>query len=106
MQADPLKPIFLTLVILLLPVLVRAQLHKQKTVDSLLVLISRARDDTSKIDLLNNLSFTYYNIDTKKGIDVGNRALKISQKISWKKGIAHAYNSLGANYWAKYDFIR
>jgi tetratricopeptide (TPR) repeat protein len=106
MQAKPLKSVFLILAVLLLPVLVRAQLHKQKTVDSLLVLISGARDDTSKIDLLNNLSFTYYNIDTKKGIDVGNQALKISQRIGWKKGIAHAYNSLGANYWAKYDFIR
>jgi tetratricopeptide (TPR) repeat protein len=106
MPVIAVKQLFSVILILLLPGLVMAQLHKQKTVDSLIIRMSNARDDTSKIYLLNNISFTYYNIDPKKGIDFANQALKMSEKIGWKKGIAKAYNCLGANYWAKYDFIR
>jgi tetratricopeptide (TPR) repeat protein len=106
MPVTAIKQLFSIALILLLPELVMAQMHKQKTVDSLLILISKAPEDTSKIDLLNKLSFTYYNIDPKKGIDFANQALKMSEKIGWKKGIASAYNYLGSNYWAKYDFIR
>ncbi len=90
----------------MLPEVVRSQLHKQKTADSLLILISKSRDVKSKIELLNELSFTYYNIDPEKGINIGNEALKMSKKIGWKIGIAKAYNGLGANYWARYDFIK
>jgi tetratricopeptide (TPR) repeat protein len=106
MPVTPVKTSFLLLLILLLPVLVRGQLHKQKTADSLILLISQAKNDTNKIFLLNSLSFTYYNIDPNKGIAYAKQALKMANKIGWKKGITKAYNCLGANYWAKYDFIR
>jgi sensor histidine kinase YesM len=106
MQLTVSRQVITTVIILLLPVLLKAQLHKQKTIDSLLGAIANAKEDTNKVRLLNGLSFTYYSIDLKKGIVYGTQALQLAEKLQWKKGIERAYNALGANYWAEYDFIR
>jgi tetratricopeptide (TPR) repeat protein len=106
MPAKSVKQVFSIALILLLPALAIAQLPKQKTVDSLLVLISKTRADTGKIVLLNKLSFIYHDIDVKKGIDFASQALKMAEKIGYKKGEIKAYYGLGSNYWAKYDFTR
>jgi tetratricopeptide (TPR) repeat protein len=106
MPGKSVKQVFSIALILLLPVLAVAQLPKQKTIDSLLFLISKARTDTGKIMLLNKMAFIYHDIDIKKGIDFANQALKMARKIGYKKGIVKVYYGLGANYWAQYDFIR
>jgi len=100
------KQLFSIVLILLLPQLASAQWPRQKAVDSLLALVPKTTVDTAKINLLTKLAYMYHDIDTKKGINFGEQALNAAGKIGYKKGMFNAYNALGANYWAKYDFIK
>lgn len=94
--------------LILLPAIACAQLSltSQRIVDSLTVLVNKAPEDSTKVDLLSNLSKKYYPIDYKKGFGYGNQALNLAKKIGWKSGIMRAYSSLAANYWARRDFMR
>lgn len=101
-----MKHLFNIAIFLLMPVLLQAQILEQQRVDSLLVLVSKAKNDTDKINLLNLLSYAYFTIDPAEGIRYGEEGLTFAKKIGWNKGMAGAYNSLGANYWAKNDFLK
>ena len=81
-----------------------AQSNDQQLIDSLLVVLPKTAD-TSKINILNRLSYQYSLIDTKKGILYGNEALILSQKKSWKKGEAISNFNIGENYFkgSNYD---
>ncbi|MGN6396243.1 MAG: tetratricopeptide repeat-containing sensor histidine kinase [Mucilaginibacter sp.] len=94
--------------LILLPAVACSQLSltNQRIVDSLTWLVNKAAEDSSKVDLLSNLSKKYYPIDYKKGLEYGNRALSLAKKIGWKQGVMRAYSSLAANYWARNDFMR
>ncbi|MBL7692908.1 MAG: tetratricopeptide repeat protein, partial [Flavipsychrobacter sp.] len=54
--------------------------------------------DTSKIKLLNNLSFAIHYFDPAEGLKYGHMALSIAEKINWKKGLGLVYNSLYASH--------
>ena len=94
--------------LILLPAIACAQLSltNQRIVDSLTALVNKAPEDSTKVDLLSNLSKKYYPINYKKGFEYGNQALNLAKKIGWKSGIMRAYSSLAANYWARNDFMR
>lgn len=77
--------------------LTSAQKEGQALVDSLLVELSRQPEDTSKVSLLNTLSFTYQNIDPYKGKVYGKRAMFLAQKLQWTNGLASAYRNIGIN---------
>jgi tetratricopeptide (TPR) repeat protein/ribosomal protein S13 len=95
----------LIIIILLVPELVMSQKHNQKETDSLLFLLNKKPNDTTRINLLNKLSMAFYYTNTKKGVYFGSLALSLSKKISWKKGIANSYISIGSNQWTDYNFI-
>ncbi|RZJ67836.1 MAG: tetratricopeptide repeat protein [Flavobacterium sp.] len=82
--------------------LIAQNLHAQKEgkprIDSLLTRLPKMANDSSKVKLLADLSFSYYNLDTNKGIKYGLDAVEISKKIGWQKGLGRAYNSIGVNY--------
>ena len=74
-----------------------------KTLDSLQNELLKAQSDTTKIKLLDALSFAYSNINADKGLAYAQKTEKLSQKIGWKKGIASAYADYGVNYMSKCD---
>jgi len=80
----------------------------QALIDSVLQLLSsdsyRNKEDSNKVQLLNNLSFGYREINPDQGIKYGQQALDLSSKLAWKRGIAHANISIGVNYLRKSDF--
>ncbi|AYL95829.1 tetratricopeptide repeat-containing sensor histidine kinase [Mucilaginibacter celer] len=104
MKLTSFRTLFIIAIMLIMPQMVWPQLLKQHAIDSLKNLIGKARADTDKILLLTKLSRIYFNIEPDNGISFGKNALTMSEKIGWKKGIALANNSLGSNYWAKYEF--
>ena len=73
----------------------------QKLVDSLQNELPSAREDTNKVNLLAELSKQMVQFDPDKGIEYGNDALALSNKLNWDKGISKALLSLGANYSGK-----
>jgi tetratricopeptide (TPR) repeat protein len=78
-------------------VIVQAQLQGQARIDSLLKELPKAKQDTNHVNLLADLSFEHYSIDPDKGVELGEKGLKLSEKIGWKEGQAKCCNSLGAN---------
>jgi len=81
-----------------------SQKHGSELIDSLKSRIPNATEDTVKISLLARLSFEYFGFDTDLGINYGEEALALSEKIGWNKGIALSYNSLGANWAIKSNY--
>jgi signal transduction histidine kinase/FixJ family two-component response regulator/HPt (histidine-containing phosphotransfer) domain-containing protein len=75
-----------------------AQKQGQARIDSLLQQLPRSKEDTNKIKLMNDLSFTYRTINSDEGIKFGMESLSLAVKLQWKQGIASANDALGINY--------
>ncbi len=69
-----------------------------------LVKISIEKTDTLKIKAFNSLGTFYINIDPDSSILYSNLALKVSQTIDFKRGIAHAYSNIGLALGKKGDY--
>ncbi len=77
---------------------------QQSVIDSLLRILPQAKEDTNKVKILNQLSYTYPYINPDEGLKFGKQALELANKIEWTQGIAGAYSSIGANYANKADY--
>ncbi len=84
----------------------RAQTPETLRIDSMLRVLRSLPEDTARVKLLNAISFLYFTLDPDEGIRRGMESQALAEKLKWPKGLAGAYNSLGANYWAKYDYIQ
>ncbi len=62
----------------------------QARIDSLLAQLPLANEDTSKVNLLVDLSFTYRAINPEEGISLGKQASELAKELKWSKGIADA----------------
>ncbi len=80
---------------------IQAQKQGRAYVDSLVKALPAIKVDTDQARLIDTISLLYNTINPDTGIKYGNRGLALSQKINWKRGIAKAYNGLGANSKAK-----
>lgn len=79
--------------------------QKQGTIDSLQTLLKTAREDSTKVNLLNDLSWELISIgDYTKAAEQANEALQLSEKINSKKDIALSLNSIGIIYWYQGDY--
>ncbi len=85
-----------------------AQKQGQERVDSILSVVNSWSSLNNLHDTLLaasyiELAYELHKIDPDKGILFGQKALELSTKINWKKGVASAYNRIGLCYWAKSD---
>jgi two-component system NtrC family sensor kinase len=84
-----------------------SQKQGQPRIDSLLQRLAGSKEDTNKVKLLNDLSFTYCTINSDEGIKFGMQCLSLAGRLQWKPGIAKAYDVLGMNYhFGKADYPR
>ena len=76
-----------------------AQKHGQELIDSLLKELSKTKYDTSKVNLLNDLSYQFQKIKKcDNGLQYGNQAFVLSKKNKFKLGEAEALYNIGVNY--------
>lgn len=79
-----------------------AQKQGKARVDSLLAEYNSPRfqkmPDTSKVKLINNISFAIHYLDPTEGLKYGHKALALAEQIKWKKGLGLVYNSLYASH--------
>ena len=75
-----------------------AQLQGQPLIDSLITQLPKAKEDTNKVILLNDLSLTYYSINPDEGLKYGKQGLALAEKLNWKRGMAYAYKVIAGNY--------
>ena len=75
---------------------------QQSIIDSLQKkLKDHPQKDTITLNNLNDLSFYYKDINPKKGIEIANEAIQLSQKIKDEKRLATSYNYSGVDYTAQ-----
>jgi len=67
----------------------------QPKIDSLFQVLRTSKQDTNKVLLLYDLSREFFNSDIVGSEKYSNRALFLSQKLGYKRGIALSYNNLG-----------
>lgn len=95
--------ILLVVFLYLLPEKVSGEIKQgQARIDSLLSCLPNAKEDTTKVGTLMQLSYAYYSIDPDKGYQYGNEAEAIASKLSdkdgskgWKYGMANANRGMG-----------
>src|SRR5688572_5293118 len=84
-----------------------AQPQGQHLIDSLLIQLPKANEDTNKVKLLNDLSLAYYSINPDEGLKFGDQGMALAEKLNWKKGTAYACKVIAGNYgFGKSDYSK
>lgn len=73
---------------------------QQAEVDSLSVQFRLLKEDTARVDVLNEIAFNYIHINPQIAKDDVNISLDLSKKISYSNGIARSYTVLGGINWS------
>jgi len=68
---------------------------QQNKIDSLHQLLATAKEDTTRVNLLNQLSRSFFNSKTDSALIYANRAREFSQKIGYVKGEVHSLTLIG-----------
>ncbi|MDQ1266058.1 MAG: Guanylate cyclase protein [Bacteroidota bacterium] len=82
-----------------------AQKQGQPLIDSLLHELTKYKNDTNRVIILNRLSFAYYADKPEETKRYADEALELSRKIGFKSGEAYSLSNIGTSYWvlAQYD---
>ena len=73
-----------------------AQKKSQDLVDSMMLLLPTLKEDSSKVNLILDLSEQlYYLAKMNEGINYLKQGIQLAEKINWKSGIANCYSNLG-----------
>lgn len=75
-----------------------------KIIDSLKIEFKKAKTDTVKINILNELSSKNFYSNPMEGMRYGEIALNLATKIKWKKGMAIANNHIATCHWVTANF--
>jgi len=96
---------WITFLFVFSPYLCKAQKENQSyLIDSLKREISCSKTDTTKIKLLNDISYIYSKFNFEEGIKYAQQAEALAISVAWKKGIADANLFLGLNNVAKCNY--
>lgn len=80
-------------------------MHGSERIAELQKKLAGHKDDTEKVDLLNEISYAYNKINPYEGIKYGTQSLSLAEELQWRKGAARANSCLGANYFSLSDFL-
>src|ERR1700752_2257351 len=69
-----------------------------RTIDSLNVLLSKVKDDTNKVIILNNLCNQYENSDPKKALVYANKGDSLATYLNFQRGKALCLDNIGTLY--------
>lgn len=76
----------------------------QDLIDSLLLELPKAKQDTNKVNLLNAIAGEYTNLYDEEGKKYAQQSTVLSQKINFKSGEAASYEIIGKFYSMEPDF--
>ena len=72
--------------------------------DSLFALIKKDKDDTSKVNHMNDLAKLLQNQFPDSSITICQRAIHLSEALNYNKGLSNSFLNLGVSYYYKGDF--
>jgi signal transduction histidine kinase len=99
-----MKKLYLLFCLFFISTISFSQISEKQEIDSLSTALNHSRVDSLKVDILNELSTLYYYNDSKKSFFYSTKALGLSKKIKYQRGIANSYNNIGVYYWLRSDF--
>jgi len=68
---------------------------QNKTLDSLNLVLKSTKQDTNRVNILNELTFASAQNDQETALDFVNQALLLAKKLNYKNGEAFAEYSIG-----------
>ncbi|HLT53653.1 MAG TPA: tetratricopeptide repeat-containing sensor histidine kinase [Flavobacteriaceae bacterium] len=68
--------------------------------------MTQVKQDTTRVNLLNELAFSYQYKAPETGIKYGQEALQLAKNLKWPNGIAMANKNIGVNYSVTSDFSK
>ena len=101
-----MKKTFILSTLFLATMLVSTGVAQSKYTDSLNIELAKAKDDTSRVLILANLSYhhRYQNLDTAQVY--AKQSLELTQKINFKRGESIAYQSIAVLYRLTGDYAK
>ncbi|MCD6013729.1 MAG: todS [Flavipsychrobacter sp.] len=81
-----------------------AQNQNRALADSLIRKLPDQKDDTHKVKILRKISSLYEYANPEDGLQYALQCLALAEKLDWQKGIANAYDVLGAYSLNKAEF--
>ena len=81
-----------------------AQKDIKKPTDSLLLVLSAAKEDTAKVNLLAEIMLAHVYYKPEEGLSYQKIGLELAQKSNWKPGIAKIKHRAGRLYWRLGNF--
>jgi tetratricopeptide (TPR) repeat protein len=79
---------------------------QQRKADSLRAILKNAKEDTTCVNLLNQLSNTLLNLgEYDHGLVYGQRAKKLAEQLHFQSGLASSLGSMGTVYWRQGNFL-
>lgn len=83
-----------------------AQKYGLEKADSLIRVLQTEKTDIGRVRLMADISTTLYCHNNKLGLEYAAKALNLSDKIGYKKGMALAFHAAGVNYIFRGDFLQ
>ncbi|MES2837254.1 MAG: tetratricopeptide repeat protein [Bacteroidota bacterium] len=68
---------------------------EKNSIDSIQKILLKSKEDTTKVNLLNALSDEYSNSDFNKSLKYAEEAVKLAEKLNYKKGLSVSLNNVG-----------
>src|SRR3989442_861053 len=99
-----MKRTFLFLLLSFLSIHVFAQKQGMAKIDSLQAVLKTAKEDTNKVNVLNEIAREFMNFNPDTSIVLSSGALQLAKKLNWQLGIGKSHHSLGVFSWMKGDF--
>ena len=90
---------------LLLALITFAGVGQDRQIDSIKSVISKAQDDSNKVNSLLLLSKKYFNEEPNEAINVATRARNLAEKIGFKRGEAYALKNIGIGYYMQGKYL-
>jgi PAS domain S-box-containing protein len=68
------------------------------------LLLEHTNEDTIRVNLLNNIAYILYTIDSEKSLKYAEKAGVIADKLSFKNGQSTSFNVIGINHYMKGNY--
>ncbi|MEJ0101343.1 MAG: tetratricopeptide repeat protein [Bacteroidota bacterium] len=81
-----------------------SQKQDQELIDSLLLDLSKTKEDSARMDLLAGIMFAHINYNPKNGLTFQKEALELAQKTKLKSGSAKIKDGIGRLHWRMGNF--
>ncbi len=81
--------------------LVRPSVAQEQDTDRLVQLVRQTPPDTSRVNILNNLGRSVFEIDPIEARSYADEAVSLANSLNYREGLIEAYNIIGSTYWVQ-----